>query len=361
MEARFIRHDDVTGWLDALSEKHVVLAPMWDDSAVTFRPYVKGRTPLLDRAAVMAPKEGVFPQNEVLLRYRYEKDPENLERTRVSVTETLPKETTVVVGARPCGTRGVSVLDRVYNCDKVRDPYYAKRRENTMYVTMACTRVDSTCFCHEVGSHPADPEASDVLLVPVPEGYVAEPVTERGETLLDFPFFSPAGEDRLREAEETKRRTRDKLPAPHDYSDAEKSLTAVFNDMEFWEEQAAKCISCGACAYLCPTCYCFNITDESAGLTGKRVRTWDNCMSFQFTLEGSGHNPRPTKAHRMRNRVNHKFAYYTELHGVPACCGCGRCIKSCPVGVDIRAMVQAAQQRAAQNAVQKTEDASDER
>jgi ferredoxin len=86
------------------------------------------------------------------------------------------------------------------------------------------------------------------------------------------------------------------------------------------------------------------MTDEQSGLQGKRLRTWDTCMSFEFTLEGSGHNPRPTKAHRLRNRMGHKFAYYPELHeGLIACCGCGRCIKSCPVSLDIRAVVQAAQ------------------
>ncbi len=343
MEAKFISHDDTTGWLDALSEQHVVLAPMWDNTVVTFRPHVKGRTPVLDRMPVLPPKEGVFPQNEMLLKYKYDKDPENLDRTSVQVKETLPQDTAVVVGARPCGTRGMTVFDRVYNCEKIRDPYYVGRRENTLFVTVACTRIESTCFCHDVGSHPADAEASDVLLVPVAGGYVAEPVTERGNALLDSPFFAPAGE-RSAEAAEVKEKNRAKLPAAHDYTGCGEKLMDRFNDLAFWEEQSAKCISCGACTYLCPTCYCFNITDESVGLTGKRLRTWDNCMSFQFTLEGSGHNPRPTKAHRLRNRVNHKFAYYPDLHGgAIACCGCGRCIKSCPVSVDIRAIVRAAQ------------------
>ena len=355
MEAKFISQDDTTLWLDELAERHVVLAPMWDNTVVTFRPHVKGRTPVLDRMPVLPPKEGVFPQNEVLLKYKHDKDPENLDRTRVQVKETLPQETAVVVGARPCGTRGMLVFDRVYNCEKIRDPYYVSRRENTLFVTVACTRIESTCFCHDVGSHPADTEGSDVLLVPVKGGYVAEAVTERGEELLKASFFKSAAE-KAQEAEGVKQANRAKLPEPHDYAGSGEKLMARFDDMEFWTEQSAKCISCGACTYLCPTCYCFNITDDSVGLSGKRLRTWDNCMSFQFTLEGSGHNPRPTKAHRLRNRVNHKFAYYPELHGVIACCGCGRCIKSCPASVDIRAIV-----KAAQNHTPKQEEGSDER
>ena len=111
--------------------------------------------------------------------------------------------------------------------------------------------------------------------------------------------------------------------------------------MNFWRDQSAKCVSCGACTYLCPTCYCFTITDETTGMSGRRMRSWDACMHFQFTLEASGHNPRPTKAHRLKNRVGHKFSYYPTLHdGLIACCGCGRCVKSCPVSVDIREIVQ---------------------
>ncbi len=133
---------------------------------------------------------------------------------------------------------------------------------------------------------------------------------------------------------------------PMDFAPAQDKLMALFDDMEFWGDVSAKCISCGACTYLCPTCYCFNITDEGAGLSGRRVRSWDNCMSHQFTLEASGHNPRPTKAHRLRNRVGHKFSYYPAIHDeVIACCGCGRCIKSCPVSVDIREIVVRAMER----------------
>ncbi|HKK31938.1 MAG TPA: 4Fe-4S dicluster domain-containing protein [Desulfomicrobiaceae bacterium] len=355
MERKFISHDDITAWLDGLAEDHVVLVPMKDGGSVSFRPYVQGRTPNLDRQAVPSPKDAVFPQNETLLKYRFEKDPEHLDRTRIQVKETLPTEKTVVVGARPCGTRGMLTFDRVYDCDKNQDLYYRTRKENTLHVTVACTRVESTCFCHDVGSGPADGEGSDVLLVPVASGYVAEPITERGEALLAASQFKAAG-DREAEAEAVKAATVAKLPEAHDYSDSAEKLMARFDDMEFWEEQSAKCISCGACTYLCPTCYCFNITDDTTGLTGRRLRSWDNCMSFQFTLEGSGHNPRPTKAHRLKNRVGHKFAYYPMLHAnAIACCGCGRCIKSCPAGVDIRAIV-----KAAQNYTPKKEEGGDE-
>ncbi len=110
--------------------------------------------------------------------------------------------------------------------------------------------------------------------------------------------------------------------------------------MSYWQKMAAQCLSCGICTYVCPTCYCFTITDEIENLRGERLRSWDSCMFYHYTLEASGHNPRPSKLNRYRNRVGHKFSYIPEKYdGLIGCCGCGRCIRSCPVSIDIRQVV----------------------
>lgn len=128
-------------------------------------------------------------------------------------------------------------------------------------------------------------------------------------------------------------------PAP-DLSKAARRLEQRFTDVDFWAEQTAKCLSCGACTYMCPTCQCFNISDEGDPLEGRRLRSWDNCMSPLFTREASGHNPGTAKALRMRNRVSHKYWYAPDYSdGRFACTGCGRCIKQCPVSLDIREIV----------------------
>jgi predicted aldo/keto reductase-like oxidoreductase len=95
------------------------------------------------------------------------------------------------------------------------------------------------------------------------------------------------------------------------------------------------------------------MTDEAAGMKGKRIRTWDTCMAYLYSLEASGHNPRQTKSHRYRNRIGHKFSYFPATHGgAYLCTGCGRCVKSCPAGMDMRkilkALVQAAPETAAE-------------
>lgn len=341
---RFLKKEQLPGWAEALAQEHTLFVPKRMGEALEFQPYTQPGDMVLEKQPTAPPKKTVFPQTETLLRFRYEKQAEDPGQQKLAIQETLPDEKTVVLGCRPCGARGFVLFDPVFAGDQA-DPYYQKRREQTVFISLACEFPTNTCFCNWVGSNPADGSGSDVLMVPVRDGYLLEPVTDRGEQLLGSAGFEAATEAQVTEAEQVKKRASEALSPAPDLSDVPEKLLALFDNLDFWEEMAAKCISCGGCTYLCPTCYCFNISDEYVGLKGKRIRTWDNCMSNLFTLEASGHNPRETKAKRLRNRVGHKFSYYPAQYGqTVACCGCGRCIKSCPVAVDIREIVLAAKE-----------------
>jgi sulfhydrogenase subunit beta (sulfur reductase) len=111
-------------------------------------------------------------------------------------------------------------------------------------------------------------------------------------------------------------------------------------DAPIWEAFAATCLGCGACAYACPTCHCFDITDEARKGNGQRVRSWDSCAFSLFTLHGSGHNPRETQGARLRQRILHKFLYCPENFDEVFCVGCGRCVTACPSGVDLRSILE---------------------
>jgi sulfhydrogenase subunit beta (sulfur reductase) len=100
-------------------------------------------------------------------------------------------------------------------------------------------------------------------------------------------------------------------------------------------------MGCGICTFLCPTCFCFDIVDEAQ--RGERVRNWDTCMFRVYSQEASGHNPRPTKAERTRQRIMHKFAYWIDNINEIGCTGCGRCVQYCPVNLDIRHIISSAQ------------------
>lgn len=338
-EAKCIHKDKLTAWLDELAGRMRVLAPVRQGDAVVFAAYAPGVQVELDQEATAPPKSAIFLASEELLRYDYRKNPDNLGQVDVELLPVIAPEPTLVFGSRPCGARGFLIFDRVYDGQKYTDPYYQARREATLFATIACLQAENSCFCHSVGSSPSDPVGSDLLLTPVADGYVVEAVSARGKKLLDSALLDPAGK-KTEEALALREQALKGMGDPQNFGPAQEKLLTLFDNMLFWGDVSAKCISCGACTYLCPTCYCFNITDENSGLSGRRVRSWDNCMSYQFTMEASGHNPRPTKAHRLKNRVGHKFSYYPAVHeGLLACCGCGRCIKSCPVSVDIREIV----------------------
>ncbi len=346
-ERKFLSPDRLQDWLHDIQQEAILFVPTEQDGAIRFEIFDPQKGCALERKPTAPPKRALFPQTETLLSYRYQKDPESPDRYRLELKEPEESKQQVIFGCRPCGAKGFSVFDPLFEQGELADPYYREKRERTVLITLACEEPENGCFCHWVGGHPADRSGSDLLLIPISEGYVVEQASERGSSFLKSGALQQATQEQTEEAKRQEEAISENLDQPPDLQEVPEKLHRLFEDLDFWREVSAKCISCGACTYLCPTCYCFNITDEALGLQGKRIRSWDNCMSYLFTLETSGHNPRPTKAHRLRNRVNHKFSYYPRLHqGVFACCGCGRCIQSCPVNVDIREIILRAKETA---------------
>lgn len=324
-----------------------VFVPTQQGTAVVFAPFthLAHDADLTFPRASTTPKEAVLPQCETLLTYSRAKDPEDRSRVTLTLDPTPVAKDTVVLGCRPCDARGFAVLDRPYTKGVFKDPYYTARREKLCVITLTCDTPCTTCFCHWVGSGPHDPTGSDILMTAIDGGFVLEAMTEKGCTLLETTGLDTADDHALAALHTARAQaTAQFTPAP-DWSAVPERLRALFDNTDFWQKQTAHCLACGACTYFCPTCYCFTMTDEGDGLTrkGKRLRTWDTCMASHFTREASGHNPRHTKALRMRNRILHKFSYYpTVWKGVFSCNGCGRCISQCPVHLDIRAVVNAA-------------------
>ncbi len=356
----FAQSPAIVAWLKSLAQDARLLAPRKQGKAVLFKQYsldelatLAELAPLLERAT-SSPKAAVMPASETLVSFHSVKKPE--EPALLDTTLSAPcceAEPTVLFGCRPCDARGFVVLDRPYLQGKFVDPYYKARREATLIITQACPRAYAACFCNWVGSNPADPEGSDILFTAVDGGFVLEALSPKGEEALARGGFAEEN-GREDEVKAVQAKAAEGLPPPSTVEDIPARVASRFNDAAFWEEETAKCLSCGACTYLCPTCQCFTITDEGNALTGKRIRSQDTCMSPLFTREASGHNPRAEKWKRMRNRISHKFSYYpASYQGVYSCCGCGRCVVSCPVSLDIRHVVKVAAEGATLQAAPK--------
>ena len=295
-----------------------------------------------DFANVRVPLKEVFlPQTEVLCTFDYDQ-----------VTEVpLPAEKILVFGCRPCDARAMSQLDAVFSPKNkgFADPYFLQRRENAVVIALACTGPCPTCFCTAMGGGPAGTEGADLLAHDLSAAVGAggaggaadtillEAVSDKGRALLEAHrgLLSAAAPEALEQARAADAAAEAAVRQGGDLA----LVNPAFEDPR-WEELTASCIGCGACTYLCPTCHCFDIADESRLYKGRRIRTWDSCQFPLFTKHASGHNPRKNKKERLRQRFMHKFSYAVENTGVALCVGCGRCISGCPVNLDIRDVIR---------------------
>jgi ferredoxin len=309
-----------------LSSGKTLIAPVQDGRWSAFAAISDPSRAALDlRNAALPLKAMFFPATEKLLEFAPSGG-------GVELRETAPAaEQRVVFGARPCDAASLPIMDKVFTWD-YRDNYYLARRENTAVVTIACEDKAPHCRCESVGLSPIAKDGSDVFLAPISNGrYSVEAVSEKGGKLISEWGAFLKGETEENSSEAAAARKSDGKPIEVRHEKLKERFESAL-----WEELTMKCLGCGACAYVCPTCHCFDIVDEKCGPgEGCRRRNWDACAFEMFTMHGSMHNPRAHQWQRYRQRLMHKFDYYPEKFGVTACVGCGRCLAACPVAMDI--------------------------
>ena len=322
--------------LEGLKNDYKIYVPVKDGDFHAFMAMSEGKAPDFDYDNTrMSPKAVMYPESERLFEYSLDDaDPE------ANILKEYPKDFSprAIVGIRPCDAHGFQIVNRNFDNPEYRDPWWVRRFESTTLVGLGCNRPCSTCFCTAVGGGPFHEEWLDALMVDLGDRYLVKGLTDKGEGFLaKMTGGTPADESAYKEAEALAEEASQKIVSspPTDRLKDQKT-TDLFN-APFWEEVAFGCLNCGTCTYLCPTCWCFDIQDEVLGKQGDRIRNWDSCMFPLFTLHGSGHNPRVQKFQRVRQRFMHKLKYYVDKYenGVQ-CSGCGRCVRYCPVNIDIR-------------------------
>jgi heterodisulfide reductase subunit C len=319
---KFITRKDLEAWLQAKSTDRDLFAPVEEDGVLLYKDVEQLEDIVWDYfRPVKSFKEILFPQTEHLLLI--EEKGGNIE-----LTQKFSSKPTLIFGVRPCDARGALVLDRLLVETKPEDPYYKARRKNTALVGIACEAMGETCFCTSVGVEPTDSNGMDVMLHAIKGGYLVEIVTEKGEKLFDG--FSLADTD-------------EEIPGVDhqaEFSVPPQEIWKTSFESRVWMDESERCLSCRICAYVCPTCRCFDVRDEhlpskNGADYSERVRCWDSCSGEAYRRIAGGHNPREAKADRLRNRMYCKLHYIMEQSGMMACTGCGRCIDSCPVNIDI--------------------------
>ena len=242
--------------------------------------------------------------------------------------------TQVLFGAHACDIHALKILDLLYLSGFV-DPYYAANREKLLVVGFGCWP-DERCFCDSLETSTAD-DGFDLALTPLEGRYLVTVATSQGDDVVgaNHELFEEATADDIREYLARLRDRRDAFQLQLDVADLPYVLEMKKDD-PVWDELAGKCLCCGSCSMVCPTCSCFNVADriEEDG-TASRIRTWDSCLYRDYAVVAGGHNFRADRGDRVRTRYYHKQEAFVREFGMPSCVGCGRCIENCPTGIDV--------------------------
>lgn len=325
-----VNKKDIAQLLNQWRQEFAVLVPSLATGVAKLASWDGTDTSFMDwyRNTVIPPKANFLPPVEEMFSFHKDREGYHIELPPSDGHQQL------IFGIRPCDAKALAMLDMTFK-DVYEDPYYLSKRSNTILVGLGCTNPYDSCFCTSLGSSPTDSTDVDLMLTDIGAQFLVEEITDKGKELMaNISLAEEATEADEARAKAAREAAYNKVTRQLDTTDIEQKLLANFDNQDYWEKIAAKCISCGICTFLCPTCYCFDINDELVKNRGERFRSWDSC-AFPLYTKMPVENPRLEKWRRVRQKVCHKYEFYPISFKVVACTGCGRCIRLCPVNWDI--------------------------
>ena len=261
-----------------------------------------------------------------------------------TVTPTAEKaDRYAFLAVRSCELHAIAIQDRVFLQGPYVDPHYQARREGAFIVAVNCGQAGGTCFCVSMNAGPKAKEGFDLCLTELladEHEFLVEVGSERGAALLATiphreaePQHTATAASAVANAESNMGR--------HMRTDDVRELLLANLQHPRWDDVAERCLTCGNCTMVCPTCFCTAVEDEN-DLTGaaERKRRWDSCFTMDFSYIHGG-SVRSSGKSRYRQWITHKLANWVDQFGTSGCVGCGRCVTWCPVGIDITAEVRA--------------------
>ncbi len=247
-----------------------------------------------------------------------------------------------VLGVRACDLAALHRLGRTQLVGPHPDLHHAAALDGLFLIGVDCSRPAPTCFCESTGTGPSVDGDVDLSMTELDDGdgvrYLVRAGSERGRRLAESLGLRPADAAEIAHAQQVRHSVHTTRAMPAD------AASTVLTDLEHpqWDEVAARCLTCGNCTAVCPTCFCTDVDDrvELDGHTARRDRVWDTCFSMEYSRLGAG-PVRSSPRSRYRQWLTHKLGTWHDQFGESGCVGCGRCITWCPVGIDLTAEVTA--------------------
>lgn len=363
---KFLPKDQLDALVGALRERgYMVIAPVIVEGVIMLRPITSadkiargvrdeqegGRYRLHDSdpdfyfqyvVGPDSPKRFFFPPQQRLFSLHIEGERFVLDQGRPQA----PK--LAFIGVRGCELAAIGVQDRTFGIEEHQgtfrcesEDYYQQAREQSFMVAVNCTRPGETCFCTSWNSGPEATEGYDLSITELKAGFVIRAGSDEGEQLLrELPVIETT--DEQLEVEDLKLKdSADHMGRRFDPTGVKELLDQSI-EHPHWDEVAQRCLSCGNCTMVCPTCFCSTVVDSNDLATNQvtRTREWESCFTQEFSYTTGGPERRSTRA-QYRHWLRHKLCTWWDQFDMSGCTGCGRCITWCPVGIDLTQEVEA--------------------
>ncbi len=322
-----LKKSDITKALEILAADASVFVPGEVAEVKRFMLWDGEEVELGGDNTTLPPKDILFPCTEKMYNYKLGKS--------IEIKEVVDNTHQIIFGIRPCDARSIYLMDKVFFEKGYVDSFYKRKRENTLLFAYGCSSVCRTCFCDSMGLDPMDAPNADVMMKDAQDALVMTAYTEAGKLALEKIGALLVADEAAEAAANSKTECELKVNAT---ADLPEKLGKMF-EHPIWDEVTRACLGCATCTYVCPTCYCFDIDSDNHGAEGTKYRCWDSCMFSDYSRMAGGHNPRPTKKERVRNRYMHKLSFFHDRYGEMLCVGCGRCVEKCPAHMDITTFI----------------------
>lgn len=328
-----LKHERLRDFVSHLAGRQTVVAPVDKGNRnYSFEPVTSGQEVAIDYIpTILPPKKYFMPQYETLLEYDVTKGQH--------MQAVVEYENMVLFGVHTCDIAGIQCLNAVF-ADRPKDLNYLIRKSKITLVGLECNR-----YCDEYAScalmnNEVPNGGYDLFFTDLGDRYIGHVNTYAGDTLVEgAKMFAEATPHDLEELEELRQRKREifKDEVPIDLDDIPRLFDRSLKS-NIWKDIGARCLACGNCTNVCPTCYCFDVVDEpSLDLkTGRRIRVWDSCQNERFAKVAGGESFRKERSNRKKHRFFRKFRYPVDRFGKFFCTGCGRCSRTCMAKINLK-------------------------